>query len=114
MQRDLEPGEPDDAEEAEVGREAAEVGDGVRLRKGLEVGDEEEVREELDGVGAVPHAQLDLARVLVGGRHGGLDPGQRRDLFFLEVVETPVGTRWIVSCRTMRETTSRWPRERER
>jgi hypothetical protein len=50
---DLEPGRPENTEEADVSEEIVGVGDGVVCGESCEVGYEEEVEEELDRVGFV-------------------------------------------------------------
>jgi hypothetical protein len=64
VQRDLEPRRPENAKEANVSEQVVAVGNGVVRGEGCEVGDEEEIEEELDAVGLV--ALRKDERVVVG------------------------------------------------
>lgn len=84
VQGNLEPARPQDAEEANVGDQVRLVGDGVVGCECGEVGDEEEVEEELGRVGFV--ALRENERGVVGAEEGGFDPGggfvQAAEVFF--------------------------------
>lgn len=92
VQRDLEPGGPQDAEEADVGPQRRPVDDGVRAGEGREVGDEEEVEEELEVVRLVPQLQDQVVAALGEGRD---DQGQNVELVLFERFAGPTLNRHV-------------------
>jgi hypothetical protein len=89
---DLEPCRPENAKEANVSQQVVAVGDGVVCGKGSEVGDEEEIEEELDAVGFVALGEDEGA--LIGADERGFDP--RRSLMQTLQVLLLVAVRMLV------------------
>lgn len=73
MKCDLEPGTPQYTKEANVGNQVVAIGNGVVGREGSEVGYEEQVEEELDGVRFVSLGEDEV--FMVGAIERVFDPG---------------------------------------
>ena len=81
----VEPRQPDDGEEADVGEERGVVDDVVVRREGGQVGDEEEVEEQLRRARFMPRREdevllVDALERILNPWHDGMDPPLRSSL----------------------------------